>query len=213
MNYVDGYCERMSPGLWAEPLNALSNLAFIVAALVLWFRYRPEPKSLRALIVLLLGIGLGSLSFHTFANGLTEVFDVLFIALFVFWYVVCFGHWFVGLSWAKAWLFVPGLVVLGVLLIPVSVLVPHGSGSYLAAGVAVFGFAAALRFGPAETRHHWRAFAIAGVVFAVSLTFRTLDLTVCGSWPIGTHFLWHLLNAVVLYLVAREAMLRVSRPR
>jgi hypothetical protein len=29
----------------------------------------------------------------------------------------------------------------------------------------------------------------------------------------GTHYLWHLLNAVVLYLVAREALLRVSPPR
>jgi hypothetical protein len=213
MNYVDGYCERVEPGLWAEPLNALSNLAFVLAALVLWFRYRPEPKSLRALIVLLLGIGFGSLSFHTFANDLTQWFDVVFIALFVFFYLVCFGHWFVGLSWAKSWLFVPGLVVLVVLLIPVSALIPNESGSYLGPCVAVFGLAAALRFGPEGTRHHWRAFGIAGVVFAVSLTFRTLDPTVCDSWPIGTHFLWHLLNAVVLYLVAREAMLRVSPPR
>ncbi|MCS7482796.1 ceramidase domain-containing protein [Umezawaea endophytica] len=212
--YVDTYCERLAPGLWGEPLNALSNLAFLLAAAVLWFRYRPEDRSMRALVALLALIGLGSLSFHTAATELTRVFDVLFIALFVFFYVVCFGHWFWGLPWPRAWLFAPALALLGVLLIPVSLLIPAGSGSYLAAGVALVGLAVALRFfGPDGTRHHWRAFGIAAVVFAVSLTLRTVDLSACTGWPTGTHYLWHLLNAVVLYLVAREAMIRVSPPR
>ena len=30
---LDGYCERLGPGLWAEPLNFLSNAAFLVAAI------------------------------------------------------------------------------------------------------------------------------------------------------------------------------------
>lgn len=213
-DYVDAYCERLAPGLWGEPLNALSNLAFLLAAAVLWFRYRPERRSTRVLVVLLALIGLGSLSFHTAATELTRVFDVLFIALFVFFYVVCFGHWFWGLPWPRAWLFAPGLVLLGVVLVPVSLLVPAGSGSYLAAGVALAGLAVALRFfGPAGTRDHWRVFAVAAAVFAVSLTLRTVDLGACAGLPSGTHYLWHLLNAVVLYVVAREAVLRADRPR
>jgi len=40
--------------------------------------------------------------------------------------------------------------------------------------------------------------AIIGI-FTVSLTFRTVDLELCEAIPFGTHFLWHLLNAVVLY--------------
>jgi hypothetical protein len=31
---IDAYCERLGPGLWAEPLNAVTNLAFIVAAVI-----------------------------------------------------------------------------------------------------------------------------------------------------------------------------------
>jgi len=30
---IDAYCERLGPGLLAEPLNALSNAAFFIAAL------------------------------------------------------------------------------------------------------------------------------------------------------------------------------------
>ena len=29
---VDLYCERTDPGYWSEPLNALSNASFILAA-------------------------------------------------------------------------------------------------------------------------------------------------------------------------------------
>ena len=43
---------------------------------------------------------------------------------------------------------------------------------------------------------------MATAVFAVSLTARTLDAPLCDTWPTGTHFLWHCLNAVVLALVA-----------
>ena len=32
-------------------------------------------------------------------------------------------------------------------------------------------------------------------------TLRTVDGAVCTVMPIGTHFLWHCLNAVVLFLV------------
>ena len=33
---IDLYCERLSPGIWAEPINALTNLAFLVAAFAAW---------------------------------------------------------------------------------------------------------------------------------------------------------------------------------
>jgi len=33
---IDLYCERLGPGIWAEPINALTNLAFLVAAFAAW---------------------------------------------------------------------------------------------------------------------------------------------------------------------------------
>lgn len=47
----------------------------------------------------------------------------------------------------------------------------------------------------------WRAFTAAAGLFLVSLTLRTVDAAWCGWLPIGTHFLWHLLNAWLLYLL------------
>ena len=36
MGYIDVYCERVGPGLWAEPVNALTNAAFFLAGWLLW---------------------------------------------------------------------------------------------------------------------------------------------------------------------------------
>ena len=37
---LNDYCERLGPGLWAEPVNFLSNAAFLLAALVMAWRCR-----------------------------------------------------------------------------------------------------------------------------------------------------------------------------
>jgi hypothetical protein len=43
-----------------------------------------------------------------------------------------------------------------------------------------------------------RGLVAGAAILIVSLTFRTLDEPLCGAFPLGTHFLWHVLNAVML---------------
>ena len=64
---VDEYCERMSPEYWAEPVNAVTNLAFVLAAVIMWRRVVGMPLA-RALCVVLSAIGVGSYLFHTHAQ-------------------------------------------------------------------------------------------------------------------------------------------------
>ena len=54
----------------------------------------------------------------------------------------------------------------------------------------------------------WRQFAVAAVVFAVALFARTVDEEVCGAFPLGTHFLWHTLDGVLVFLVSRALVRR-----
>ena len=58
-----------------------------------------------------------------------------------------------------------------------------------------------------------RPLFIAVGVFLMSFTARTLDAPLCAYMPIGTHFLWHILNAVLLYLLARVAILHAPLSR
>jgi hypothetical protein len=43
-----------------------------------------------------------------------------------------------------------------------------------------------------------RGLAIGAGLLIASLTFRTLDLPLCGAVPFGTHFMWHILNGLML---------------
>ncbi|MFE9766429.1 hypothetical protein ACFYPC_18180 [Streptomyces sp. NPDC005808] len=54
----------------------------------------------------------------------------------------------------------------------------------------------------------WRQFAVAAVVFALALTARTVDEGICGALPLGTHFLWHTLDGVLVFLVSRALVHR-----
>ncbi len=68
----------------------------------------------------------------------------------------------------------------------------HPPGRRLLAMVAVL----AARHDPAA-----REVGTAAAIFTVSIVFRTIDKMLCAAFPIGTHFLWHACNAIVLYLL------------
>ncbi|MFC6747859.1 hypothetical protein ACFQFG_27390 [Methylobacterium persicinum] len=89
----------------------------------------------------------------------------------------------------------------------------NGSLDYLPAFVALLGVAAVLagrRTGP--DRKTARHLALVALLFLMSLAFRTLDRAACAVIPIGTHWLWHVLNAVVLGALVLIALRRETAP-
>ena len=196
---VDEYCERLAPGLWGEPLNAVSNAAFLIASGLLVARLvrRGERRPVAWALPVTLGVvGLCSLAFHTVADTVTGALDSLSILVFILVAVVILARWGFGVRAGRAWLAAPAFVVAAVA-VDVALAAVAGAGAtlggYLPALLGLLGFAVALRS---------PTLGVATAVFAVSLTARTLDAPLCDTWPAGTHFLWHCLNAVVLALVA-----------
>ena len=202
-SYVDAYCERVAPGFWGEPWGALSNLGFLVAAVAVGFQARSIARAGYPLAWLIGLIFLGSTALHTTASWWGGAADVGSIVLFLLYYVVLFAHLFQRLPPARAWLAIPVFGALtGVVALATTWLI-GSSGTYLSSLLVLIFMAVSQRPGP-----YWRFFAAAAAVFAVSLALRTIDLPVCGGLPIGTHWAWHLLNAVTLYLVSRTAIIR-----
>jgi hypothetical protein len=199
---VNNYCERLGPGLFAEPLNALSNVAFLFASAWLLLRLRRQPGSpwyARVLAGLIFAIGLGSLSFHTFANQGTEILDVLFIAIYIHFYVACFFRHFLLWPWWQAALTVPGFYVFGRV-----VSAPFGPAAFNGSIIYFPALAGLLLFATTQlvaNRQGGRILALAAGVFVVSVTLRSEDQAWCTALPIGTHWIWHCLNAVTLTLV------------
>ncbi len=193
---VDGYCERVGPGYWAEPLNALTNLAFVLAAAVMWPRVRGLPLG-RAMCAVLAVIGVGSWLFHTHANRLTGVMDVAPIAVFILLYVFAAARDFLGLRPLLAGLVAAGFVPWAVVLTPVFAALPFFgiSAFYWPVPLLILVFAGLLvRRAPATSR----GLALGAGILVFSLVFRSLDQAACAAFPVGTHFMWHLLNAVML---------------
>jgi hypothetical protein len=83
-DFIDAYCERLGAGFWAEPTNALTNLAFLVAAYLLYQRLRGSGDVPALLLTLLIGlIGIGSFLFHTYATVWASLADVLPIVAYM----------------------------------------------------------------------------------------------------------------------------------
>jgi len=83
----------------------------------------------------------------------------------------------------------------------------NGSHAYLPALAALVGVGWL-----SNERRAGRLLLTAAAVLAVSIVFRSIDQAVCPALPIGTHFLWHTLNGVVLYLALRAAMPHSEAP-
>lgn len=218
------YCERgLDPAFWAEPINAITNAAFIIAALLATRMWLSQPAAERGwselgLIIIVYAIGTGSFLFHTFATVWAALADTIPIGIFMMVYLAYALRRFVGLNW----LLVALAMVLFFLSLWLASVTRCDGGPCFNGSLAYFpAFAVLILVGVVlRMRGHaaGNSLIAAGVIFAVSLTFRTLDQSLCGytvlptAEPLGIHFMWHVLNATLLYLLLRAALIYGRRP-
>ncbi|MGR3540607.1 MAG: ceramidase domain-containing protein [Hasllibacter sp.] len=195
---VDAYYERLGPAFWAEPLNALTNAAFLIAALVMWRRTAAGRTPVQAVLIgLLAAIGLGSFLFHTFATGWAGLADVLPIALFVLAYLHAANRDFWGMPRRAAALGTAAFVPYAVLLTPLFAALPFFriSAFYWPVPLLIGAYAVLLRRRAPGTA---AGLGLGAAILVLSLILRSLDMPLCGAVPTGTHLGWHLLNALML---------------
>lgn len=193
---IDSYCERLGPDYWAEPVNALTNLAFVIAAAIMWPRVRGLPLA-QALCVVLAVIGVGSWLFHTHATAWAALADVLPILIYILVYIYAANRAYWGLRPLPALgltaLFLPYAAATA----PLFGMIPGlgSSAGYAPVPLLIAIYALLLRRRLPQVA---RGLAIGAGLLIASLIFRTLDEPLCGVVPFGTHFMWHILNATML---------------
>lgn len=195
---INAYCERTGPEYWSEPINAVTNFAFIIAAIIMWLRLRgPGMTTGRVLAVNLFVIGIGSWLFHTHANQLTSLMDIIPIVAFILAYIFVATRDYFGARPLLAGLVTAGFIPYAAATVPLFAMVPGlgSSAAYAPVPLLILVYAVLLRRKLPETA---RGLAIGAGILIVSLTFRTLDQPSCGVIPFGTHFMWHILNALML---------------
>lgn len=221
------YCERGSDAsFWAEPLNALTNGAFLVAAFaaaVMLVRRRAARDAIVEwmLLAVLVAIGVGSFLFHTYATRWAAIADVAPIGIFMHLYLAYALRTFLRLPWllvaAGLGAFVYAMQLADAIECRTTLLsiteaargpCLNGTAGYVPAFAAMLLIGIAL----AVTRHRAARWLLAAAgVFLASMFFRTVDWELC-AWTrvagraLGTHFVWHVLNAVTLYLLMIAAI-------
>jgi len=213
---LDFYCERTSSEFWAEPLNALSNAAFIVAAVLLFLVLKKNKIKNHAIwfsVALIFLIGIGSFLFHTFADELTYYFDV--VPIFVFQVFILSET----LKTVFQYNIKTRLMQISIFVVTTLIL---SSKNYLHILNGSLGYIPSITFLVYLSQQSFKKnmmmqkyFLIATIVFAISLCFRSFDMPLCSFNPHGLHMLWHTLNSVVLYLlvniIAQKLILSDSR--
>jgi hypothetical protein len=162
---VDHYCERTSSAFDAEPVNALTNAAFLIGACIAW-RIRSGRRGSEGRLVV-------ALTFFDWPPWLK---------------LIVLAMYFAATFYAEA-------------SVPASVL--WGGALYLPTVLLMLVIGASLYV---QQMPGAGAFLTATAVFLISFAARTLDARVCAAFPLGTHFLWHLLNAALLFILIRAAI-------
>lgn len=211
---VDAYCERTSDALDAEPLNAITNIGMLAAAWAAARLRRRHPNRdaaglITAMIMAIVAGGIGAFLFHTTATVWAVALDMLPFLVFMLLVLWLTLTRFVGWPPLSAAL---GLVAFVAVMLGGGALVPREAlpaGAYYLLPLAVL-FAAAvilwLRRSPAAP-----SYLAAAAVFAAAFASRELDGPLCDAIPVGTHFLWHLLAALLAYILLRAAILYARR--
>ena len=191
------YCETLSATSLAfpiEPLNTVSNAVIVLfglASMYMVAKRTPRAYDLYIVSALLVACGIGSGIWHGLRDGVALRWEVQFGLLFLLGLAIC---------WAWRLWSLAGAVVFAAAF-AVAFLVSReyfgvANQRWVAAAPAVILFGCILA---AQTVMRSKKAALLGLAaMGLSLTalaFRTYDLTVCDSFPLGTHWLWHMFNS------------------
>ena len=202
--YIDVNCERTQDGLFDEPLNSLTGLSYIVVAYMLYRILRTMPQKpflLKFMIGICVFISIGSVIFHTSARMWGALLDSLPIAIFAVVYMFAMMRHLLGLRWYGILAMMAAFVYANILF---KYMVIRAADGYISI-LPTLGFIALI------TAYMWltkkpsrKSFLLVTLVSGIAVYFRILDRDICATFPAGTHFVWHLLMAVVIYNLNAE---------
>lgn len=196
-------------------MNALTSIGFFIVAIAIYRYYHKHPDvkgqwiwDIHALTFLIFAIGTGSTLFHIYPHEITELMDIIPIVLFInlfflsiivrigrtnaFQTIICFlafggsSHFFVTQF--------PNAM--------------NDSIGYLSSMGALVMIAIHLHLNRRPSSHQ---FLLAALIGVISLFFRSIDNAVCEQLHVGTHFLWHSCNAILLYILMKQVVRNVNR--
>ena len=202
------YCERNNLEFLSEPLNFFTNFSFLLISIILYYDKRVTDKNYSYIIFL---IGISSSLFHSIQNHITALLDVSFIAVFIIYYLNNLYKSFninAYISFILSILFILFCSFFGYLF-NTSIL---SSSAYYFPILLHLYFLSLFFYIKKKIYIQYKMFIGISILFTLSLFLRTIDLRICSYSIIGTHYLWHILNSIILYLLIKYIHLIINRP-
>lgn len=192
----DRYCERTDLTYWSEPVNAITNAAFMMAAIFMAGRTHSHfPSQLLCLILFV--IGTGSYLFHTHATAWAALSDVAPIGAFILTHLFLVNLHVLALPRRVAVIATAAFVPYAALLLPILDSIPfiRISNFYWTVPLLLVAYGIGLR---RRKPRFARGLFTGAAILTISIIARSLDEILCPAFPLGTHFAWHCLNAIML---------------
>ena len=204
---VGYYGGRIANGFWGEPLNVASDICLIVVIILFYAKLKKEGFSDKpTLILVFLGglVGLGSAIFHSHPTKITLQIDLLPITIFGLAFIAFSTRRFFNQSYIISALipFAFFLFTLGFVKITNNFRIPGLNHIPSILALIIIGM---LLFRHRLYNKVGKAFIIAAGCYIVGLFFRYLDFYVYQSFPLGTHFLWHVFTFSVVIILLHTA--------
>ncbi|WP_435200749.1 ceramidase domain-containing protein [Janibacter sp. GS2] len=217
-----GFCEATRSGVIKQPVNAASNLGFTVAALAIALRTSRSTTGPRtamtsfAVVVALLGPGSAAMhATETAVGGHLDLLSMYLLASFTAAYALVRAGWLTTRH--GGWLFVVLVVVceaIGALPISLPVIMHPGNAAFAALLLTTIALELVM------VRRGWTEWPWgAASVGTLLLAFTVWNLAKDGSaWCspgsiIQGHGIWHLLDALAAYFLARHYLAAGPAPR
>ncbi len=209
-------CERGSDlGMWVEPLNTITSAGFLIAAFLIFRMYKAHAdyKDKRMwdvyfLNICMVFIGLSSIGFHMTPSYYTEIADTAFIVVFILVYFTSAMFRIVNLKKFAVVICFMAFVFTSKALVQLFPNALNDSVGYLSSMGAIIFIAVYLNV---KRRAAATSFMLASILGMVSLFFRVVDREVCDQLHIGTHFVWHTCNSILLFMLMKQLLRSINR--
>ena len=198
---MDFYCERTNGQIFDEPVNAISNIFFIIVSLSLIkiLRKNQSNKIYYIQPILIFFIGIGSFLFHLNPNIITLYSDVIPIFLFSLSFIFFFNRDVININYLNNALLFLLFFFLFLFITPkLNYEILNGSEFYFANYFFLTMYTIWLYLKKSD---FFQLLLLGFIFFNLSILLRSLDNHICEYFSIGTHFLWHFLNAYLLKIL------------
>ena len=209
------YCERTTDSFLSEPLNSITNLAFLIVAIFIYKKYRDQIY-VNVFSFSIFFIGIGSFLFHTIPSKITGLVDILFILIFILIYIYLISYCLLTLNklFSASHAFISPFLYfyLGGIL-KSNFLFLGDSSFYVIILIHLYIIFLISFINKIDFSLH---ILLAALIFTLSISFRAVDHYFCAENIHGTHFVWHICNSLVLYVLVNcfyKALIQTSAPK